>query len=209
MNEIGNKGFTLLELMLSLTMLAIMVVIVFGTFRVGVRAWEKGERDVEDRHRQRIVLEQMRRQLTSMSTRELVEDGKQPFYPIGSAARLQFISELPMLHENGFGLVYVEYRIEPGEDETVNLMLFERNLVLLEASFFEGEPDPEQFVELIPGLQAFSFEFMSRGQENDSGEWREEWNPADEQAFPRAVRLSMTDRSETQPITVIAAVEWE
>jgi general secretion pathway protein J len=204
-----DDGFTLLELILSLAMLAIMVVIVFGTFRVGVRAWEKGERDIEVRHRQRIVLEQMRRQLVSMSTRHLVNDGNEPFFPIGSPQRLQFISEVPLLPGNDFGLVYVEYRVEPDQDDGMVLKVFERNLVFLEASFLEQEPDEDAFVELLPGLTEAAFSYRSRPEEGQEGTWQEEWLPDDEMMFPRAVRFSYAAGDAYPAATVIAAIEWE
>ena len=204
-----NRGFTLLELMLALTMLAVVVTIVFGTFRVGVRAWEKGESDVELRHKQRTVLEQMRRQLASMSTRLLLEDGQKPFSPRGEDSRLRFVSELPLLHENGYGLVYVEYRVDRGEGDGVILSLFERNLVFLEEDFFEDEPDADQFIQLLTGISSFSFEYMNRSAEGEKGEWQEEWNPEDEPFFPLAVKISLTVADDTPPIAVIAAVEGD
>jgi len=47
----GRDGFTLLELLISMTILAMIVVIIFGAFRVGIRAWEKGEKDLGVRQR--------------------------------------------------------------------------------------------------------------------------------------------------------------
>ena len=34
--------------MISLTIMALVLVLVFGAFRIGSRAWEKGEKDVEN-----------------------------------------------------------------------------------------------------------------------------------------------------------------
>ncbi|HEX7533874.1 MAG TPA: prepilin-type N-terminal cleavage/methylation domain-containing protein [Syntrophales bacterium] len=38
-----NRGFTLLELLIALTITAMIVAIIFGALRIGIRAWEKGE----------------------------------------------------------------------------------------------------------------------------------------------------------------------
>ena len=61
----NSRGFTLLELLISLTIVALIVVIIFGALRIGIRAWEKGEKDVDVRQRQRIVLDLIKRQLAS------------------------------------------------------------------------------------------------------------------------------------------------
>jgi len=209
MRAARDGGFTLLELILALTVLAVLVAIVSGTFRVGVRAWEKGESDIEVRHRERTVLEQMRRQMASMSTRMLLNDGKEPFFPLGSPAKLRFVSEVPLLPGNAYGLVFVEYRIEAGQDDRAALKIFERNLVFLDESFLEREPDEDDFVELLPGLQEAVFSYRSRPEEGQEGRWEEEWKPEDEKKFPRAVRLSVTPGGNAPPAAVIAGIEWE
>jgi len=48
----GNRGFTLLELLISLTILSLVTVLIFGAFRMGIRAWEKGERNIDGRQRE-------------------------------------------------------------------------------------------------------------------------------------------------------------
>ena len=61
----SSKGFTLLELLISLTIIGLILVIIFGALRIGVRAWEKGERDVESHQRRRVVLGLVKRQFAS------------------------------------------------------------------------------------------------------------------------------------------------
>ncbi|HNT58060.1 MAG TPA: prepilin-type N-terminal cleavage/methylation domain-containing protein, partial [Syntrophales bacterium] len=61
----GNRGFTLLELLISLTLLSVIAVLVFGALRLGVRAWEKGEATIETRQRERIVMDLLQRQMAS------------------------------------------------------------------------------------------------------------------------------------------------
>ena len=202
-------GFTLLELMLALSVLAVMVVIVSGTFRVGVRAWEKGESDIETRHRERIVLEQVRRQMASTSTRPLLNNGQDPFFPLGTEKRLQFISEVPVLPGDAFGLVFVEYRVERGPEDLAVLKIFERNLVFLEESFLDHEPDEDQFLELLPGLKDASFAYRSRPEEGQEGVWQEEWQPESEKKFPRGIKLSVTPAGPAPAVSIIAGIEWQ
>ena len=69
-----SPGFTLLELLISLTIIGLILVIVFGALRIGARAWEKGERDVETHQIQRIVLDNMKRQIASTCLREIMSE---------------------------------------------------------------------------------------------------------------------------------------
>ena len=93
----SSSGFTLLELLISLTILAVIVVIVFGALRVGVRAWEKGEKDIDARQRHRIVLDLFKRQLTSISLKKVRNAGKQPFLLKGDNTFLEFISNVSLV----------------------------------------------------------------------------------------------------------------
>ena len=55
MSQRGDRGFTLIELVLALSILAIMVTILFGGLRVGLRAWERGEAKASSLQRSRSV----------------------------------------------------------------------------------------------------------------------------------------------------------
>ena len=50
------RGFTLLEVVVTLTIFGLIVLIVFGAFRLGLHAWDRGEQTreeysaAEDRH---------------------------------------------------------------------------------------------------------------------------------------------------------------
>ena len=50
-----QRGFTLLELVLALSIVAAMLAIVFGGLRVGVRAWQRGEERTESQQHARSL----------------------------------------------------------------------------------------------------------------------------------------------------------
>ena len=41
--HVGTSGFTLLEMVVTLTILGFILLIILGAFRLGLSAWEKGE----------------------------------------------------------------------------------------------------------------------------------------------------------------------
>ena len=47
MRRRGDRGFTLIELVLALTIVALMLTILFSSLRVGLRAWQRGEERAE------------------------------------------------------------------------------------------------------------------------------------------------------------------
>ncbi len=60
--QAGSRGFTLLEVLLAMTMLAVLSVILFGGLRFGARVWEGGSRTlaiVEETHAVQMALRRM------------------------------------------------------------------------------------------------------------------------------------------------------
>ena len=149
-----SSGFTLLELMISLTIVGLILVIVFGSLRIGARAWEKGEKDVEMHQRQRIVLDLVKRQIASTFVRVVNEKDKQPFFLKGDGESVEFVSRVPMVPGNQAGMVYVKYIIkeEDGSDKK-SLMFSEKNTLIIEK--VREDQEEEDFFELIPEARIF------------------------------------------------------
>ncbi len=206
----ANKGFTLLELLISLTILGVIVVIIFGAFRIGVRAWEKGEKDVESRQRQRIVLDLIKRQLASIRLSEVKDASQQPLLLKGDNKSLEFVSHIPMVPGNQFGTVYVKYVVKSkdgGEGE--QLTFWEKNIVLLDKETNMNDLDEDDFFELFAGIQSIAFEYLKGGTDEETSEWQQTWDQAIDEGFPLAIKVIFVEDVEKAPIYVIARIETE
>ena len=204
-----SRGFTLLELLISLTIVAVIVVIIFGAFRIGVRAWEKGERDVEVHQRHRIVLDLIKRQLASICMRKVKGGGKEPFLLKGDNKTMELVSHVPILPGNEFGLVYIKYVVKPDQEEVEHLAFYEKNIVLPEKDVGPDDVDEDAFYELIPGIQSIRFEYLKNQSEEEDYKWQKTWNQENDDGFPRAVGIILKKDEEAAPIYVIARIEQE
>ena len=201
----GRSGFTLLELLISLTILSVIVVIIFGALRIGIRAWEKGERELDTRQRQRIVLDLIKRQLASTSVGE-VWGGDQPLVSLkGDAKSVEFVSHIPLTPGNRFGTVYVKYVVKAATgDEGEQLTFYERNVALLDKKTAAGNPDEGDFSELLTGMKSIVFEYLKVRPGEAESRWQESWDPAVDNGVPRAIRVTLEETDEKAPIYVIA-----
>ena len=205
-----NKGFTLLELLISLSILGVIVVVIFGAFRIGVRAWEKGEKDVESRQRQRIVLDLIKHQLASTCLREVKDASQQPLLLKGDNKSIEFVSHIPMVPGNQFGMVYVKYVVEPEDGgKRERLTFWEKNIVLLNKETDMSDLHEDDFFELFPGVQSIAFEYLKGGTDEETSQWQETWDQAIDEGFPRAIRVILVEDVEKAPIYVIARIEQE
>ncbi len=205
-----NKGFTLLELLISLTILGVIVVIIFGAFRIGIRAWEKGEKDVESRQRQRIVLDLIKRQLASTCLREVKDANQQALLLKGDNKSIEFVSYIPMVPGNQFGTVYVKYMVESEDGgDREQLVFWEKNIVLLDKETDMNDLHEDDFFELFPAVQSIAFEYLKGRTDEETSEWQQTWDQTIDEGFPRAIRVIFMEDVESAPICVIARIEPE
>lgn len=194
-------GFTLLELMISLVILALIVVLVFGGFRLGVRAWEKGEREMEAQQRRRIVADLISRQLASLRPYEVRTEGKRLMLFKGDESSLIFSSQMPLSPEHPYGLVRVEYRtLDQGDGK--GLAFFEEILALSEQEALLEEADEDEFQVLLEGLEEIRFAYLQEESGEESRRWVEEWDPEKDEGLPLGVRLTLVPQ-DMPPITLV------
>lgn len=205
---IGANGFTLLELMLSLTILGLVLLIVFGALRIGTRAWEKGEKDVNIQQRQRAVLSLMEKQLASACLYE-IKVGDDPFYFRGSETDMEFVSRIPMIPGGRSQIVYVRYHIK-AEDvgRKMQLLLYEKEAGYLKAEDLEFQED-EDFFLLISGVENCNFNYMKPSDSEGETDWQVNWNPSEDKGMPVAVRISLQQTADVAPISLVVPIRCQ
>ena len=200
-----SKGFTLLELMIAITITAVIVVIIFGALRISIRAWEKGEKDVDTRQRQRIVLDLIKRQLASTCVSEAWGKDRQLVSLKGDNKSIEFVSHIPMVPGNRFGLVYVQYAVKQDKDKLKeHLAFYEKNIALLDKKGDAVNPDESDFSELLPGMKSIVFEYLKERPDEEASPWQNSWDPSVDKGVPRAVRITIEENDEKTPIYMIA-----
>ncbi|MCI4355196.1 MAG: prepilin-type N-terminal cleavage/methylation domain-containing protein [Thermoplasmata archaeon] len=180
----ADSGFTLLEVVLAMTLLALVVAICYGAFHLGIRAVEKGEVAVVTTQRLRVASDVIIRQIKS-AVPYAVRNEDDDVYPYfeGSGTSMRFVTTAGM--QSGGSLAVVEYRLE--EDPT--------RLVMREGVAFSPDGlghgklgmSEERSVVLLDGFRTVSFEYML----NDGAdtEWRRSWDGHVEEMLPAAVRV--------------------
>ena len=199
-----DRGFTLLELVISLTIVTVIVVIVFGALRIGIRAWEKGERDVDIRQRQRIVLDLIKRQLASTCVGDVWAKDQQMVPLKGDSKSIEFVSQIPLTPGRPFGMVFVKYAVKREKSgDREQLAFYERN-VALPGKRGADSPEEGDFFELMSGMKSMVFEYLKERPGEAASTWQNSWDPQVDAGIPRAVRITLEEDDEKVPIYVIA-----
>jgi prepilin-type N-terminal cleavage/methylation domain-containing protein len=155
-----ETGFTLMELMISLTITAVLLTIVFSGFRIGVRAWEGGEETVDSQQRYRVVLELMRRQLNSVCLPNPENSRQQKCFFKGDREAMEFLSYHSLVPGNESRLVHVFYRISKGENGHHRLEFSEKNFFPNNSnSTFRFQSEDDYYL-LIDDADLLEFEYL-------------------------------------------------
>lgn len=182
-SKASQKGFTLLELMVSITLLSIILLILFGAMRLGHRSIEKAEKKIEFLERLRTTIQIIDAQLQSQIPLTYEEEGEKRLYFIGQKDSFQFASNFSVWQGHR-GFVKVQYSIEEDSKAKKALYVTENTIMV----------DQPRKTLLINGLQGISFLYFNKDLAEEEGEWMDEWS--DSSSIPEKVAINFFDEAE-------------
>ena len=189
-----DQGFTLIEVIITMTILGLILLIIFGAFRLGLSAWERGESIKEEFQKERIISQLISQQVKSMVPYKIKTQKAEGNYLAfeGKAHSLKFVSALSIKAKKPEGCVYVIYDFRKGGREGGRLILYEQRV--LNKDFFEERPKEELEISLLEGISDVFFEYYreENKDKNWTEGWVEEWNAKEEKELPRALRIKIT-----------------
>ena len=204
----NKNGFTLIELLITFTIFAISIAILFCGLRVGIRAWEKGEQDINNRQRYRIVLDLLKRQIKSAYPYYGKDEGEKFLIFNGKAKSLEFVSALSLQPDGARGLIYVKYAVQEDKTTDKENLTFSEDFKYLLTQDRKTDAD-ESFTNLLKNIIYFEIEYFGKTDENDSATWHDEWDAREIQAMPEAVKLKLKTDHKIDQLTVIIPIMAE
>jgi general secretion pathway protein J len=175
----GEPGFTLLELLVAITLLGLLMAALFGGLRLGARVWETGETRLDAAARVQIVQELVRQRLAQALPLEAVlrEEGEdyQPLF-LGRVDSVRFATLLP--EHLGGDIALMELALAEADDAegAANLVLRWRRFDPDAETVAIPEPDaaPEQRV-LLERVEALELAYFGAFGQDELPEWWEAW----------------------------------
>jgi general secretion pathway protein J len=174
-----NAGFTLLELIISITLVAIIVLIVAGAASLGYRSFSTGERKLNAIERLRASLIIIDAQIQSGVPLTLEDGGVKQYYFVGEQDSLKF-STNHSIWGGQRGYVIVNYRVET--DNQGKRTLF--------ASEYKIGMENQKETKLLEGFNEITFDYFRQDATDEEGEWVTQW--ADEEMMPTKIRLNLS-----------------
>jgi general secretion pathway protein J len=188
----NEGGFTLLELIISITITAVILVILLSALRLGHRSQEKGtEADISSQH-MRMLNDRLTWLIRGAYPYTIKIEGEETLQFKGSARSLGFVTTSTDIYsdspEDMAGLKWVT--IYKGKE----------GLKIRESVFFfqdeaEGEEEAEKDLILDPTVTGISFKYMDFGGEDEeikSEVWVEGWDTEEKNYLPAAILAEIT-----------------
>ncbi|MGH7322990.1 MAG: type II secretion system protein GspJ, partial [Candidatus Rokuibacteriota bacterium] len=174
---------TLLEVLLAFSTLAVVVVVLVGSLRVGLRAWEAGERQAAAQQEVRAIVELLTAMLSTASPYKGRLGGGLERVVLfqGEAEAVRFVTTAPPLSLDTPGAPYHAVTLRRSEPDQLSVV---ERLVPTEEPF----PESPQAI-LSRSVTAFRLEYL-----DDKGAWRDGWDGRAAAAVPAAIRVTLTVR---------------
>lgn len=193
------RGFTLIEVIVSISLMALGLALVFGTLRGATRATGRAEIQAQRDERLRAVQGLLRTQLNAALPIPFefnAETGEATFLR-ATKTKLEYVATMPgYLSRGGPYLQTIELVAGPKGRQLV----FQHQLLTT-----EGVADPEREpVVLLDGIKDGEFGFRALTAESKPGRWLPEWTVSTQ--LPPLVRLEIrfTDPRRRWPQFVVA-----
>jgi general secretion pathway protein J len=192
-----GDGFTLVELLIALTLISMLMTVLFGSLGLASRAWQAAA-EADDRTDRRFTVHDWLRRELELAQPVLVQNDSSGSVLAfsGRARSLRFVAPLPA-HLGGGGFSRIDLLVEDTADGSRLLMTAGR----FEPSAVSAAPTHQRI--LAEDLRSASFSYFGTDEDGGEPRWRDEWVGMTE--LPLLVRLSaqpIGDRRVWPPLIV-------
>lgn len=181
MTHARESGFTLLEMMVSLMLLSMLSVLLFGGLRLGARAWDHSEARGAGMDELRVVQQLMRREIEQAYPSYVDADPVHPTVDFsGTASEIDFLAPAPQAAASP-GRSRIAIAAQRDGSQVVLAMRAQPELA---SGHVAGWSEP-----LLRNLASVHFSYFGADDARGTPTWRTSWTSATR--MPRLVRVDV------------------
>lgn len=179
------SGFTLIEVLIAMTLLSVMVVLLFASLRICGQSWEKGESKMGDVNEMAVVYHFFKQHLStakpSWDTFSVKDQRTLAFQ--GAEQSLQFVGEFPASAGKAGDQLFTLAIKELEDGQAINVTL---------APFLpsaNGGELPKEEIILIKHVRKLSFAYFGPDPVGGEANWQTQWSQREAQ--PQLVKIGI------------------
>ena len=182
-----HRGFTLLELLVALVLLALMSSLLYGTLSLSANSWDRGEAKAQQASDMRLTEEFLRQTLTAQHPLRLHKLAEQPLYFQGGRDTLAFAGVMP--GRAGGGMYYFKLAVTAADGKSkLTLARLIPDYAAISLPEFSGA-DQSVLAEGIAELRMSYFGRDTDANVASTPTWRDQWD--DPQRLPLIIRIDV------------------
>ncbi|MBS3963125.1 MAG: prepilin-type N-terminal cleavage/methylation domain-containing protein [Methylomonas sp.] len=183
-----KPGFTLIEVLIAISLLAVIVTLLFASLRIAGQSWQAGEQRIAEVNTKAVVYQFFKRHIAAIRPLpemsefgdDVVETGSMAFQ--GRPQNLGFVATLPSSAVRK-GLQIFTIAADPARPDTLIVRLTPYQALT------QDDAAPILPEVLLEGIANFRFAYFGKTEEVEAAAWRDEWLLADR--LPQLIRVSI------------------
>ncbi len=164
-----QSGFTLLEVLIGMSLLSVMMLLLFASLRICVQNWNAGEKKIAQVSQAAIVQNFLRSKLHSTLPLRADFFEEEQFSFQGEEDKLQFVASMPA-SAGRLGLQLFNLSLEKSNRQEGS-----RLLVDIQPFFPQNEEWEEEQVVILKKIQSLRFSYFGAEQQTDDPDWQNVW----------------------------------
>lgn len=186
MKQFRNEGFTLIEVLIAMTLLGVMVVLLFGSLRIAGQSWNTGESKMAAVNQKAVVYQFFKRHITAIRPLPMLNaDPNESFDTVqafqGFPQSLRFVAGLPASSARK-GLQVFTIALDPENHSVLWVALAPYRLT-------DNDRQPDRPEILLQNIAEIRFAYFGRIEELAEPRWQEEWSVAER--LPSLIKISI------------------
>lgn len=188
-NDSKDSGFTLIEIMVSLSLLGLIFLLLLGSLYTANKSWIAAERKIAQNDKIRLATVFMRRQLAQTVPIMWHAPKKKPSLLFkGLEDELSFVSILPA-HRGGGGLKLITIQLEEKNTDSHQLVLFYQTIHPDRGGYLIDKTLEQNKSILIADINSVKFTYFSGELPNEHASWHSDW--IDKKTLPKLIGIKI------------------
>lgn len=204
----SERGFTLMELLVAMTLLGILMTALFGSLQLGTRVWEVSEKVLDESEQTQVIRGFLRGRFEQALPMTLVQDKDQAVTIFkGERTALRFASSMPISVGADVFVLELSLKSRQTLDSRKDLVLRWRSFDPVRGT--ESEQASERF--MIEDVHDIAFGYFGATEDGLSPSWSTVWQ--DQALLPNLIRIDIqfpaNDQRRWPPLIVSPMIdEW-
>ena len=188
-------GFTLIEVIIAMTILSLILVLLFSTIFTANKSWRITEQKISQNDELRLVGHFIRRQISQNIPLMWIDQKDQKLIFEGKDNELNFTSTLPA-HRGGGGVQLITLKVNQ-TDELHHLDLYYRHASPDDSPF--DKMDDIETVTLLENIKNIEFSYFGQEKIDEDPVWRDEWQNNELLPMLISLKIHTIDESNNWP----------